>query len=231
MQKRSRASVLIHAGPPPETTDPRPQRALPPPIAYPAAVGPTPVVLEAIAARSLRLLGVIDELQVSAGEAPPAVLTVRALGSGRPAQQARHRPGNTRAPRRGTASRACSKIPVSSLNRNRCSNDKLGTVTPSPLPLALATPRPAPITLANRGPRQLGRQASGRLNHGPRNFGSGQDAPDRGRKWRSGTRCGTMVPAPDDNSSTACGKAVATTGRRAVTASISTPDVTWSGKS
>ena len=39
------------------------------------------------------------------------------------------------------------------------------------------------------------------------------------------------MPAPPESSSTACGKRVATTGVREVTASMSTPEVTWSRES
>ena len=47
----------------------------------------------------------------------------------------------------------------------------------------------------------------------------------------TGSRWGTTSPAPLPSSSTACGKAVTTTGRPAATASTSTPDVTWSRES
>src|SRR5450756_2978154 len=44
----------------------------------------------------------------------------------------------------------------------------------------------------------------------------------------SGSCRATRIPAPLDSSSTACGKAVETTGSPATTASVSTPEVTWS---
>ena len=42
----------------------------------------------------------------------------------------------------------------------------------------------------------------------------------------AGSECGTTMPAPPLSSSTACGNAVAITGRPAAIASTSTPDVT-----
>ena len=61
--------------------------------------------------------------------------------------------------------------------------------------------------------------------------GVGEDPSDRGGQRVGVPSRDDQIPAPLASSSTAWGKAVATTGRPAAIASTSTPEVTWSRES
>ena len=90
--------------------------------------------------------------------------------------------------------------------------------------------RPARRTGRRCRPRQVGGKPAASAAMLSARSGSVDHAAD-GLGERRGSRCGTTMPAPLPSSSTACGKAVAMTGRPAATASTSTPDVTWSSES
>ena len=86
------------------------------------------------------------------------------------------------------------------------------------------------VAAGDGGPRQLGRQPPALGGHRARGARGGRRAPRTTSASAPGRAAGTTIPAPPLSSSTACGNAVATTGRPAATASTSTPEVTWSSR-
>ena len=79
-------------------------------------------------------------------------------------------------------------------------------------------------------PRQLRRQPPALGGHRLEALRVGDEVA-HGVGERPASRWGTTIPAPPLSSSTACGNAVATTGRPEATASTRTPEVTWSSES
>ena len=119
---------------------------------------------------------------------------------------------SSRDSRRGTAPRACSNRPVSSLSRSRCSNGGSGIVTPPRRPWP-STSSPASVRY-RRPPPARGAAGPGRPPGRPCRAASPGSVSTRrsAAAMAGGSPCGTTRPVPPPSSSTAWGNPVAITG-------------------
>ena len=205
--------------------------AAPPAVLERRPVLPASALAHPVAVVAVEALGVAQEAQAELDEVPNCGIGVRLAC--RHDEDPRHVVGAV-AVLRSRFGRAW-RVRTCPARRSCGAGGRTGVAAPRviPAPLGPASSRSASsrYAAATTGHPRLGASRARLCGHPRRREPGRSGVAVSASTMASGSSWSTMIPAPLASISTACGKAVAITGRPAAMASTSTPEVAWSRES